>query len=279
MNHPEISIITPCFNDGRFLHLPLASVRAQSFGDYEHIVVNDGSTDSDTIRILKEINDPRVRVIDQENTGLPGARNTGIRAAKGEYILPLDADDKIPPHALERLRAELKAHPDVAMVYGNFQLFGLSDRLMQTGNFNTYRILFANYLPVCSMFRRSAWEGVGGYTESMKGFEDWEFWIKLVEKGHTFRKIDEVLYYHQVHDANMWLRDRGKWRSLVAQIRQYHPQLYSREHLAKQRRLNRVTWLEELVYRLPTPWRYALRARLPRGLISGFRMAGLYRDY
>lgn len=279
MARPAISVITPCFNDGRFLHLPLESVRAQSFQDYEHIVVNDGSTDAGTLRVLKEINDPRVRVIDQSNTGLPGARNTGIRAAKGQYILPLDADDKIPPHSLGRLHAELEAHSHVAMVYGDYRLFGSSERLVRTGNFNTYRILFANYLPVCSMFRRVVWEDVGGYTETMKGFEDWEFWIKLVEKGHTFRKIDEVLYYHHVHEANMWLRDRGKWRSLVAQIRQFHPQLYSREHLAEQRRANRVTWLEEVVYRLSPPLRHALRELVSPKLIGVVRMAGLYRDY
>lgn len=279
MIRPAISVITPCFNDGKFLHLPLESVRAQSFQDYEHIVVNDGSTDVETLRALKEINDPHVRVIDQLNTGLPGARNSGIREAKGQYILPLDADDKIPPHALARLHAELEAHPHTAVVYGDYQLFGSSERLVRTGNFNTYRILFANCLPVCSMFRRAAWEDVGGYTETMKGFEDWEFWIKLTEKGYTFRKIDEVLYYSQRHEANMWLRDRGKWRSLVAQIRQFHPQLYSREHLAEQRRVNRVTWLEEVVYRLPPPLRYALRQHLSPSLIGVARKAGFYRDY
>jgi cellulose synthase/poly-beta-1,6-N-acetylglucosamine synthase-like glycosyltransferase len=179
---------------------------------------------------------------------------------------------------LARWQAELEAHPEIALVYGDYQLFGSSDRLMKTGNFNTYRILFANYLPVCSMYRRTAWEDVGGYTEAMKGFEDWEFWIKLVEKDYTFRKINEVLYYHHVHEDNMWLRDKGKWRSLVAQIRQLHPRLYSREHLAQQHRENRITWLEDIIYRLPPPTRYALRERLSP-LISVARKIGLYRDY
>ncbi len=276
---PQVSIITPCHNDGRFLHLPLDSVREQTYRRYEHIVVNDGSTSKETLAVLEQIADPKVTVIHQSNTGLAAARNAGIRRAGGTYILPLDADDKIEPKCLERLVGELEAHPEAAVAYGNYRLFGSDNRELITGQFNTYRILFANFMPVCSLFRRSAWEAVGGYTEQMGGFEDWEFWIKLVERGFVFRKVDEVLYLHHVHDANMWLRDKGKWRTFVAQIHSLHPHLYAKENVARLRQNNHVTWLEDLVFSLPVPLRFTLHRRLPSWPIRLANAIGLYRGF
>lgn len=96
MQFPLISIITPCYNDAKFIHIPIESVLNQPYENFEMIIVNDGSTDPETLQFLEDIKHPKISIIHQENKGLPTAHNNGIRASKGKYILPLDADDKIP---------------------------------------------------------------------------------------------------------------------------------------------------------------------------------------
>jgi glycosyltransferase involved in cell wall biosynthesis len=98
---PKISVIIPCFNQGPYLDEAVDSVLAQTFQDFEILVVDDGSTDAETIKILRDFARPKTRIIRTENQGLSAARNNGIREAMGEYILPLDADDKIGPGYLE----------------------------------------------------------------------------------------------------------------------------------------------------------------------------------
>lgn len=278
MATPIVSVITPCYNDGHFLDLPLRAIREQTFRDYEQIIVNDGSTDSATLNRLAVIDDPQVRVIHQENKGLPGARNAGIAVARGRYILPLDADDALYPHALESYVAEIERHPEVAVVYANVQLFGLDDRVLVVPQFDPYRILFANHVPVCSLFRRRAWEHVGGYTEVLRAYEDWEFWIKLSEAGFAFRRIDDVLNLYNVHEGSMIFRVRAQWKSLVADIRRRHPMAYRPENLRRLRHEHGITWFEALIYRMPPPWRFALRRRFGRFLVPVGNALGLWRD-
>ena len=275
----NISVVTTCFNDGHMLHLPVGSVARQTRSAMEHIIVDDGSAQPETLKILDDLERAGgVRVIHQPNTGLAGARNTGIKAATGDYIFPLDADDRIPEDCLETLAAILDENPGVTVGYGDYETFGLETRTVHTGLPNTYRLLFNNFMPVSSLFRRTAWEITGGYAEGILGFDDWEFWIKLAERGMVFRKVDKITYFHHVHANNMWLRDKSKWSRIIAQIRALHPDLYTAQHLAKVRKENHVTWLENAVYRIPPPTRYRLRRSALAFSIPIARMLGLYRD-
>jgi len=242
------------------------------------IIVDDGSTDRESLAILDALSHPKIKIVRQANKGLPGARNTGIRAGKGEYILPLDADDKIAPACLRRSVDVLQANPDIAIVYGDLGLFGHENRVIPAGVFNTYRLLLANYMPVGSMFRREAWESVGGYTEEMMGFEDWEFWIKLMEKGWKFKKIDEVLFLHHQHGPSMWTQSLPIYKRIIAQIRSLHTELYTKESLTWLREENEITWFEDLVYHIPLPLRLTLGRSPVRRLLRCFRALGLYRD-
>ncbi len=278
MNKPLVSIIIPCHNDAHYIHLPIESILKQPYENFEIIIVNDGSTSTETLHILKQIRHPKISIIHQENKGLPGARNTGIGAAKGEYILPIDADDKITSICLIRSVEILNSMPDIAMVYGNYRTFGDEERFITTGKFNTYRILFSNYFVVGSMYRRSVWEDVGGYTESLEGFADWDFWIKLMEKGWVFEKVKDVLFMYHKHGDSMVSNSHKNYRRIIAQIHSLHPSLYIKDTLKRLKKENKVTWFEDIVYHIPLPLRHRLGKSPLRFFINIMNRVGLYRD-
>ena len=278
MTEPLVTIVTATYNDARFIHVPIESVLSQPYESFEMIIVDDGSADPGSLEILRRISHPKIRIVRQANKGLPGARNTGIRAGKGEFVLPLDADDKIAPTCLRRSVDVLQDNPDIAVVYGALGLFASDNRVIPAAAFNTYRLLFSNYIPVGSMFRREAWESVGGYTEEMKGFEDWEFWLKLVEKKWKFKKIDDVMFFHHQHGTSMWNRTRGVYKKVIAHARSLHPELYTKESRRRLKRENRITWFEDLIYHIPLPVRRDLGRSPVRRLLRGFKALGLYRD-
>lgn len=130
---PRVSVITPCFNAERFLARTIDSVRAQTFGDFEHVIVDDGSADrSADLANSCAIGDGRISVIRQSNQGCAQSRNFGFRAANrsSDYLLFLDADDLLEPEMLETLVAYLDAHAEVGMAYGGFRLIDEHDALL-----------------------------------------------------------------------------------------------------------------------------------------------------
>ncbi len=204
---PLISVVIPCYNQGKYLNEALASVQAQTYKDFEIIIVNDGSTDSFTIELLQGVNHPRTTVIHTDNQGLSAARNTGISQASGEYVFPLDADDKIGNTYFEKAVNILSKKKDTGIVTTTqIQQFGYYNSV--TGNAQEGGVeLFVgleNNMVACSMFRRLCWEESGGYDESMKkGMEDWEFWIRVTALGWKVSCIDEPLFYYRRKKSSM----------------------------------------------------------------------------
>ncbi len=199
-----VSVVIPCFNYGKYLRECLDSVFAQTYPDIEVIVVDDGSTD-DTKQVCGRY--PKVRYVYQENKGLSAARNAGIRHAKGQYIQPLDADDRLGPTAIEQC-VKLLDSADIACP--GQQEFERGNRFYaRTGwNFSLATIIKGNRLHCASMFRRKAWIAAGGYDETMRdGFEDWDFWVRVIASGFDrIRVIDEPLFFYRVHTDSMLRR-------------------------------------------------------------------------
>jgi glycosyltransferase involved in cell wall biosynthesis len=249
----------------------------QPYEHFELIIVNDGSTDPDTHQILATLRHPKISIVHQKNKGLARARNGGIRAAKGKYILPIDADDKIRPACLTRSVEVLESKPNIAMVYGNIQYFGDQNCILRTPRFNTYRALWVNCFVVSSMFRRSVWEEVGGYTEDILGFEDWEFWLKLIERGWTFEKVEEVLFMYHKRSSSDYHGSVKIYKDIIAQIRSLHPQLYSTESMKRLKKENQITWFEDMIYRIPLPLRERIGKYRLRFLGNLIKLSGLYR--
>jgi glycosyltransferase involved in cell wall biosynthesis len=185
---PRVSIIIPCYNQGAFLKETLNSVLACDATIYELIIVNDGSTDSQTNEYLSKLKTEGYQVIFQENKGLAGARNAGLEIAKGEFILPLDSDNKIRSQYLTEAILAMDADPGVAVVYANAQYFGDRTGVWEPGKFNMQRLMLSNYIDACALIRKSVLDKLGFYDTKMKymGWEDWDMWLRIAFAGHKF---------------------------------------------------------------------------------------------
>lgn len=226
---PRVSVIIPCYNQGHFVHDAVSSVLEQSWQDVEIIIVNDGSTDAATNQLLDTLQQPRTRAITTTNQGLAAARNNGIREAQGEYILPLDADDRIGPNYLEKAIRLLDAQEKLGIVYCRARLFGSVETEWQLPVFSLEQMLLDNVIFCSALFRRKDWQQVGGYDESLlHGWEDYDFWLSLLELGRTVYQIPEILFYYRV-SADSMVRARPRQHKLetFARIFRKHQQLYT----------------------------------------------------
>lgn len=196
---PEISVIIPCYNQGQYVDEAVESVLAQSFEDYEIIIVNDGSSDKYTVNLLKNYNRPKTRVIHRSNCGISSARNEGIQASRGRFILPLDADDKISKDYLGKAYEVLNREKDIGILYCKSKLFGNKKGKWNLPDYSLKKILLKNMIFASAFFRREDWQKVGGYKTNMKsGWEDWDFWLSIIELGRQVYKIPEVLFYYRI---------------------------------------------------------------------------------
>ncbi len=199
---PAVSVILPCYNTGQDLPRALASLDAQSFRDFETIVVDDGSTEAATAARLDSLPDG-IRLLRQENRGLAAARNAGMAAARGRFLLPLDCDDALAPDFLEKTVAALEAHGDAAFVFAHLKLTGDKSGVLAK-NYNAFEQLFLNQLPYCLLMRADMWRSLGGYDEDMRhGYEDWEFNIRAAGRGLFGRVLPEPLFLYTVSAGGM----------------------------------------------------------------------------
>jgi glycosyltransferase involved in cell wall biosynthesis len=228
MPGPQVSVVVPCYNGGRFLDELFAGLAAQTFRNFEIVIVDDGSTDPLTREKLAAL-DPEIRLVRQENRGLPGARNSGFRAAVGEYVLPLDCDDTIEPTFLAETVAALDgARPDIGFVFTHMRLIGGLEGVMPR-LFNRFDQLLLNKLPYCMLIRKAAWEACGGYDETMRdGYEDWEFNIRLAAAGFGGIEIAKPLFVYRVGAEGMLLSRSARMHGrLWRQVRERHADLYT----------------------------------------------------
>lgn len=238
---PLVSVIVPCYNAHRFLAQTLESLRVQTFRNYETVVINDGSTDPETLKFLGAL-PVDVRIVHQENRGLSGARNTGFREANGRFVLPLDCDDWIEPNFLEKFVAAIPAQEaDNSFVFCHLALEGDKTGVLRK-QFNLFEQLFTNQLPYCLLMSKELWLRVGGYDETMRqGYEDWEFNIRIALSGARAVTVPEALFHYRVSSNGM----------LLSVSRQRHSKLWNfiqRKHSAAYRPGN--------LFRLWRIWRY-----------------------
>ena len=226
-----VSVVIPCYNYGKFIEEAIDSVLASTYQNIEIIVVDDGPTDPFTIELLKNLSKSKTRVIFQENQGLARARNNGISQANGEFILPLDADDKIDPTYIEKALYVLKQRPQLGLAYGYAQVFGSQYFLWETGKYNIEKLTRENIIPSCSLFRKSVWEKVGGYENDRYQYDDWTFWLKLASHGYYGQLIPEVLFFHRKHpgQANMTDRLSEKHEEYYDKIKEKFPELFKKK--------------------------------------------------
>jgi len=228
----RVSVVIPCYNQAKYLPEAVASVVGQTFRSFEIVVVDDGSPDDAVLvtrRLQRLHRDASIRLVSKQNGGLSSARNAGVAFAKGELILPLDADDSIQPSFLEHCIAALDAHPQFSIAYGGQQNFG-ADRTFHPHHPYDFRLqTLMNTIGVASVFRRAAWEDVGGYSESLDSYEDWDFWIGCGERGHHAVHVPSAVFNYRVRPGSMYAQALERDRQLKARIIRRHPFLYTPE--------------------------------------------------
>ena len=234
MPDPLVSVVIPAYNPATFLLEAIASAAAQTYTRAEIILVNDGTDKPESRAILDQASHLVSAYIEQPNRGLGAARNAGFRAAQGDYVVPLDADDLLDGAYIAECVAALDGSgSDAAFAYSDYQVFGKRSYGEKPGEYNLYRLLDHNYLTYAALIRKRDWEEAGGYHEPMKGYEDWEFWLRLGAQGRFGRYVPKPLFRYRRDGESMYDSALTRHQELVAYIRGLHPELYAYEARAR----------------------------------------------
>ena len=228
----EVSVIIPCFNHGEFLQEAIDSVRSQTVPVREIIVVDDGSTDDATRSEIRRVRALEgVQVLEQENAGPSVARNRGIECATGEFIVSLDADDRLKPVFVEKLLPLIAGNPGVGIVYGQAYTFGEEAGLSSLPPYRFPDVLLDPCIYSTAIFRRADWVTVGGYREEMKsGWEDFEFWLSIIELGRSVEYLPEPVFDYRKHAVSRdgdFSGSRDRVLDTFEKIFRHHRELYS----------------------------------------------------
>jgi glycosyltransferase involved in cell wall biosynthesis len=256
-----ISVITPCYNHGHFLDDAIDSLKG-FFGivPYEHIIINDGSTDINTIEKLKMIEESHVaKVIHQENQGLAKARNAGIKASRGTYILPLDSDNKIITSVFSKAYQIMNEDTSIDVVYTDVEVFGEQKEITIVGDFDMKKLLVTNYIDACALIRKETLLSFGNYDPLMPvwGCEDWELWVRLGfgkakffylnETGYKYRLLSNSMARSANRVINFALNKEYIFRKNAGYIMEIYHDLYSESERFCQLKRNPLKFLINFV--------------------------------
>lgn len=223
---PLISIIVPVYNGECYLYETLKSVSSQTYQNYELILVNDGSRDSSADIIENFIlQDSRCRIIHQANSGVAEARNSGIRASKGDYIALLDQDDTWEPHKLAAQVDYLREHPHASLVHTQIGFVDENSTLLPTPSWawvddlpgdSLLALYERNRIATFTvLFRRRVIESVGLFREAFAPSDDWDYWLRLA-LSFNLGFIPDTLGHYRVHSTNA---SRDQQRMQLAEVR------------------------------------------------------------
>lgn len=203
MDQPKISVIVPCYNQAQYLDECLQSVLDQTYPNWECIIVNDGSPDNtEEVALEWTKKDSRFQYISKQNGGLSSARNAGIAEANGDWILPLDCDDKIGTRYLEYAQKEFDK--GYSIIYCDAEKFGHQNGKWILPPFSLKNLAKTNIIFCTFFFKKEDYKKIGGYDENMKvGLEDWEFVIHLAKQGKDVLKLDYTGFFYRTKESSM----------------------------------------------------------------------------
>jgi glycosyltransferase involved in cell wall biosynthesis len=255
---PRITVIVACFNDGATLEDAVESALAQE--QVELIVVDDGSTDDQTAQAFARLKRRGIRVLHQENGGPAAARMAGVEATSARYLIYLDADDLLPPGALTALADALGADPGLSVVWGDYEMFGDVTTYVRTPDqIDAWSETYVNELPGPAMFRRDELISAGGWRMQI-GYEDWDLWLSLAERGRRGVRVPLVTYRYRIHGQRGWSVHSRRHGAVFAELRCRHAVLFAsrRRNWAR----SRAPWRLKLGFPLLSVMPLPVRVRL-----------------
>ena len=228
---PDVSVVIPCFDYGRFVIETIESVLASQGVLAEVIVVDDHSRDDSAAVVRSWLAQnpwaPLRLVARQANGGLSEARNTGFEHARAPYVFPLDADDLLYPHCLARLLDALRS-TDAAAAYGMLEVFGARRALQSVLHWDVGRLVRGPYIAAPALFRKEVWHLTGGYSSDgvlQLGWEDYDMWLNLAAHGLRAEFVPEIVGRYRNHGDSMVNTTNTVAPSLRAFLRRRHPNL------------------------------------------------------
>jgi glycosyltransferase involved in cell wall biosynthesis len=202
----DVSVIIPYYNTGAYLPEALASLKGlkdHPVYTSEIIIINDGSTDPASVALLDEIKNDGYIIINIEHKGLSAARNAGLAACTGDYILLLDSDNKLRDIFIN-LSIPLLKIGGADIIYGKAHFFGASKKpTFKQDVFHLPTMVARNYIDACCIIKRKVWETLGDFDENLNVLEDWEYWIRAGKAGFKFQFVDKYFYDYRVHAKSL----------------------------------------------------------------------------
>jgi Glycosyl transferase family 2 len=232
----KLSVVIPCYNVARYAEAAVMSALNQTLRDIEVIVINDGSTDDtrDVLRAIETLSDPRLKIIDQPNGGLAAARNTGIKAATGEFIAFLDGDDLWYPNKAERQLTIMNADLTIGLTYTGVEIFGdvMGSIVPKIVEHTLYDVI--NFCQICAsgvIVQHECFRIAGLFNEQLVHAEDWEMWCRIIHGTHLRAVlVPEVLVAYRVRSSGLMHDFAGYGpgvNAAVASLRRLMPEVPS----------------------------------------------------
>ena len=209
---PEVSIIIPAYNQDKFLGETIESILSQTYKDFECIIIDDGSTDKTKDIVRKYSDDDRIKYFYQDNIGLAGARNTGIKMAKGKYLHFLDSDDLVHKNFYKDMRSKLELEPGIDLLSCAWDLIDENGRVISSkigpvkSDDHLKDLILQNIFPVHSIILKSkVLEGIGPFNEELSALEDWDLWLRAALRKYAFDTLDIIGVSYRRHKEGMTL--------------------------------------------------------------------------
>lgn len=212
------SVVIPLYNKQKYVGECIESVLAQTYKNFECIVVDDQSTDN-SLAVARAY-EPSIKVLSISNHGSCGARNAGILNSQGEVILPLDADDWIDPEYLSKTVPRMTE--GIGIVSTDMQRFGLNNDLLPAKIKTAFEALEYNEITCCSLVCREAFLQTGGYSSKVEGYEDWDLWVAILKRGWKMVVVNEPLFHYRVAENGMNYEGDLKREKLISILRGNH---------------------------------------------------------
>jgi len=282
----KFAVVVPCYKLGGLIEETVRSIMRQTLDSLQIIVVDDVSNDTVTTRALNKLSEKVQVIYRSENGGASATRNTGIEAANAKYILCLDGDDLIEPTYLEEAYNLFELEPSISVVAPHVRMFGEKSSTWRVpDNVGFPQALLSAPIANASCYRKSVWQAVGGYDETMRGYEDWEFWIRVIKLGATIRNLPRFHYRYRIRPDSKVKTSNSNAVDIVSYIVEKHRELYegnmtfvvaniysryaaSRNHAGKEGKAPKKS----------TPTRVRIK-RVRRKLMNFYHIAVVERDY